>query len=112
MDEAMEQLEDNLRVLRKSMKDEAMVETSLEAVLGMQEAVAQCKHAVPPMAEALEGAPRKEFMKAFRLQFIGLDRDLLTLEEQLLKSEFAKAKETYKLVRKHEDEGHERFTED
>lgn len=112
LESSMESLEDNLRVLRKSLKDETRAEESLTAILAMQAAVSASKLAVPPMAASLEGDARKEFLLAYRLEFVAFGHDLLTLEEHVLKNEKDKAKELYKRIHDREESGHERFSED
>lgn len=110
--EAMEEIETHMRTLRKSLKDPAQGATSLTAVVGLQHAVAKAKVEAPPMSETMEGAAKQEFVSAYRKAMIAFDRDLLTLEENLVDGDMEAAMTTYKAIRKREDSGHERFTAD
>jgi hypothetical protein len=109
---AMEELEDALRSLRKSLRDEAQSPASLESVLIIQNAVSRAKVEEPVMAATLPAEERPAFVLAFRKELIGMSRLLLDLEELILDNKLEEAGELLKKIRDLEDNGHERFTED
>ncbi len=110
--EAMEEIETHIRTLRKSLKDPAQNEASLTAIVGLQHAVAKAKVEAPHMAEPMEGKAKVDFVLAYRKAMIAFDRDLLTLEENVIDGDLETAMATYKGIRAREDKGHERFTAD
>jgi soluble cytochrome b562 len=110
--EAMEEMDAHMRTLRKTLKDPARGADSLAAIVGLQGAVNAAKVEVPPMARGLEGEAREAFVRDYRKAMIDLGEDLLALERHVVDGDLEKAMEAYKAVRKHEDPGHERFTEE
>lgn len=110
--ESMEHMEDALRVLRKSLRSEDQTPTSLEQILVLQQAVSAAKVESPLMAESQPAEKRPAFVLSFRKEMIGMSRMLLDLEELVLDEKLEEAGELLKKIRKLEDGGHERFTED
>ncbi len=109
---AMEDMDAHLRTLRRTLKDPESRDASLEAIVGLQDAVGRAKVLVPPMARGLEGEAHAAFVRDYRKAMIALGADLLVLEGHVVDGDQEKALEAYKAVRKHEDPGHERFTEE
>ena len=110
--DAMAELDDHLRTLRRTLKDPEARAKSLEAIVGLQGAVLRAKVEVPPMANGLEGEARATFVRDYRKAMIALQQDVHLLEGHVLDGNDDEALATFKLVRKHEDPGHDRFTEE
>lgn len=110
--EAMETIEDEMRVLRKSLKDPAQNSASLTSIVAMQGAVAKAKILSPQMAGTQPAEKREAFVIDYRRTMIGMARQLLDLEELVLDGKNEEAGTLFKEIRRLEDSGHERFTED
>lgn len=110
--EAMETMEDELRVLRKSLRDPAQNESSLKSIVAFQVAVGSAKVAAPPMVAKQPAEKRAELTNAYRKMMIDLSHKLLTLEELVLDGKLEEAQTLFKEIRGMEEDGHERFTSD
>ena len=108
----MEVMEDELRVLRKSLKDQTKQATSLKSIVAMQDAVSKAKVQTPPMAESQPAEKRADFVKEYRRMLIRMGKQLLDLEELVLDGKTEEAGVLFKEIRNMEDSGHERFTDD
>ena len=113
MAEAMHEVEDALKSLRRSVRDPEALEDSLASVIVAQRASIECKVLVPAMTEKLPEAERAAFVKAYRIEMIAFERALLDLEQALLEGKDVETlREMYKGLKEMEDPAHERFTED
>jgi len=109
--QAMDVLHSNERLMKKALKGDGDVAGALIAVVGMQEGAGLAKKQAPPLVEGLELGQRAAFLKGFRLEIIGLQRDLLALEEALLNGDLKEAKAQFAKVREREKAGHDRYSE-
>jgi soluble cytochrome b562 len=109
---SMEEMEDAIRSLRKSLRSAEQSSTSLSNLLVLQKAVTTAKIQTPAMTESLPAEERPAFVLGFRKEMINMSRMLLDLEEFVLDGKLEEAGELFKKIRRLEDGGHERYTED
>ena len=108
----MEIVEDGLRALRRSLRDPAAAADSLATIAGCEAAVLACKLERPIKAAGVPEAEREAFVKAFRIEMIGLVSGFLELEKAVLEGQDAEAtKAIWDRIKAFEDPAHERFTD-
>jgi len=108
----MEIVEDGLRALRRSLRDPAAAADSLATLAACEAAVLACKLERPIKTAGLPEAEREAFVKAFRVEMIGLVSGFLELEKAVLEGQDAEAtKAIWDRIKALEDPSHERFTD-
>ena len=108
----MEQMDDEMKKLRKSLKDPAANAASLEALTKLQELTVASKSLVPTKAAALPEAEKAKFVAAYRKDMAGLLAAYAQIEVAVLDGENAKAEELFKGLKKIEDDGHEKYSDE
>lgn len=108
----MEVLESHLAKLRRTLRDEDRRDESLAHIAGIQAAVVASKAEAPVMLPSILEGERAAFQTAFRREMVGMLKRLCDLELAVLDGETDQARTIFKVIRKMEDDGHERFTED
>jgi hypothetical protein len=108
----MEEMQDNLKKLRKTVKDPAQNKESLEALSKVQAATVASKALPPKKAETKPEAERAKFIAAYRKEMVALLDHLGKIEVALLDNDNAKAEELFKGLKKVEDDGHEKFSDE
>jgi hypothetical protein len=106
----MEAMDTGLHALKASVKDATKNAESLATVVEMQAAAQVCKTQTPKMTAEVPEAERAGFVKSYRKQIIVLQQKLLELETALLDGDQAKSEELYRALKKLEEDGHEKFT--
>ena len=106
----MEAMQDHLKKLRKSIKDPKENAASLETLAMFQEATVRSKGQVPARAAQVPEAERAKFVAAYRKEMVALLEHLCKIEVALLDNDNAKAEELFKALKKIEDDGHEKFS--
>jgi len=109
---AMETMEDALRSLRKSLRSAEQNPASLATLVELQAAVHAAKVETPAMAGKMPAEQRPAFVRDYRKEMVGMARMLLDLELLVLEGKQEEAGDLLKKIRRLEDSGHERFTED
>ena len=112
LEEHMESIEDAVKRLRRSLRDDANRADSLELVAALQRASVTAKSEAPPMAASVPDGERDAFLTAYRRTMVDFLRVQLDLEAALLDGDAEAATEAFERVRDMEDSGHERFTEE
>ena len=107
----MEEIQDNLKKLRKTVKDPAQNKESLEALTKIQAATVASKALPPKKAESKPEAERAKYIAAYRKDMVALLNHLGKIEVALLDNDNAKAEELFKGLKKVEDDGHEKFSD-
>ncbi len=110
--EQMEVLESHLAKLRRTLRDEELRDESLAHIAGIQAAVVASKAEAPVMLPSIPEGERAAFQTAYRREMVGMLMSLCDLEVAVLDGETDQARTIFKAIRKMEDDGHERFTED
>ncbi len=108
----MEEMQDNLKKLRKSVKTPAEDAASLESLTKMQQATVASKALTPKKAATLPEADRAKFVAGYRKEMAALLEHLCKIEVALLDNDNAKAEELFKGLKKIEDDGHEKYSEE
>ena len=108
----MEVMQDAQKELRKSVKSADGNATSLEALTKYQQATIAAKALVPAKAAALPEAEKAKFVAAYRKDMAAMLEHLLKIETTILDGDNAKAEELFKGLKKIEDDGHEKFSEE
>ena len=110
LEEHMHKIEDSLRKLRRSLRDESKRDASLEEIAAMQREALEAKLLTPSMAEALPAAERAAMIRAFRRTMVDVIAGQLELEAAILDGDQEAARAAFRKVHDMEDAGHERFT--
>jgi hypothetical protein len=106
----MEAMQDHLKKLRKSIKDPKENAASLETLTKFQEATVLSKQQVPARAAMVPEAERPKFIAAYRKEMAALLEHLCKIEVAILDGDNAKAEELFKGLKKIEDDGHEKYS--
>ncbi len=108
----MEVIEDGMKKLRRSLKKAEDNAQSLETIGKMQAAAIACKTEVPPAAAKVPEADRAKFLAGYRKGMVALVAEMCQMEIALLDGDNAKAEELFKGLKKIEDDGHEKYSEE
>ena len=108
----MEVMQDAQKELRKSIKSAEGNATSLAALDKMQQATIASKALVPAKAVKMPEGEKAKFVAAYRKDMAALLAHLVQIEVAVLDGDNAKAEELFKGLKKIEDEGHEKFSEE
>jgi soluble cytochrome b562 len=108
----MEEIQDNLKKLRKTVKDPAQNKDSLEVLSKIQAATVASKALPPKKAEGKPEAEKAKFIAAYRKDMVALLDHLGKIELALLDNDNAKAEELFKGLKKSEDDGHEKYSDE
>ena len=108
----MEVIQDNLKKLRKSVKSAAENAQSLESLDKMQQATVASKAMTPAKAKSVPEAERAKFLAGYRKDMAALLEHLCKIEMALLDNDNAKAEELFKGLKKVEDDGHEKYSDE
>lgn len=106
----MEQIQDNMKKLRKSVKSASDNATSLELLTKIQQATVASKAQTPARAAQVPEAERPKFVAEYRKAMASLLQELCKIETAILDGDNAKAEELFKTLKKVEDDGHEKFS--
>ena len=108
----MEEMEDDLKKLRKSVKVAAENQASLETLTRLQATTVACKALVPAKAAEMPEADRSKFVAAYRKDMGALLTHFVQIENALIDGDNAKAEELFKGLKKVEDDGHEKYSDE
>ncbi len=108
----MEIMQDELKKLRKSIKEPAENAASLETLGKLQLATVASKGLPPAMAKNVPEAERAKFLAGYRKDMAALLEHLCKIEVALIDNDNAKAEELFKGLKKIEDDGHEKYSEE
>ena len=107
----MEQIQDHLKKLRKTVKDAAANKDSLETLSKLQALTVSSKALVPAKAAARPEAERAKFVAGYRKDMAALLEHFCKIETAVLDNDNAKAEELFKQIKKLEDAGHEKYSD-
>lgn len=105
----MEQLEDQLRPLRKNLRADGSSAEALTALVEIQRLTLACKLLEPAAAARLPEAERKALVTAYRRTMVDFSMRQLELEAALLDGDAAATQAAFERLRAMEDSSHERF---
>jgi hypothetical protein len=108
----MESIQDNLKKLRKSIKTPAENPQSLELLTKLQQDTVASKALTPAKAAKAAEAERAKFVAGYRKDMAALLEHLCKIEVALIDNDNAKAEELFKGLKKLEDDGHEKYSEE
>ena len=109
---AMEEMQDELKKLRKSVKAPAENAASLASLDKIQAATVASKGLVPAKAAKMPEAEKAKFVAAYRKDMAALLAHLVQIEVAILDGDQAKAEELFKGLKKMEADGHEKFSDE
>ena len=109
LEERMHAIEDHIRKLRRSLRDEEGTAASLELVAELQADTLACKLLTPHTVENVPEAERAAFLRDYRKTMAELLREEIALEIALLEGDTEAATTAFRAIRAMEDPGHERF---
>lgn len=109
LEQAMHRFEDHLRFLRRSLKEPAQDEQSLEHIWQAEQDALAAKALVPEMAAAIAEAERAAFVTDYRKEMVKLVAAMLELEAAFLSGDREATQAAYKAVKALEKPAHERF---
>ena len=109
---AMEEMQDELKKLRKSIKSAGENAASLASLDKIQAATVASKGLVPAKAAKMPEAEKAKFVAAYRKDMAALLEHLCKIEVALVDGDNTKAEELFKGVKKLEDDGHEKYSEE
>lgn len=110
--EHMEVIDEALGKLRRSLRDPARCDESLDHIVLMQEKSLACKGLLPRLITELPVEERAAMERDYRRVMVDFLIAQLELEAALLDGDPDAAKTAFKQVRSMEESGHERFTEE
>jgi soluble cytochrome b562 len=108
----MEIVQDHQKKLRKTIKNASDNAASLDALSHMQAATVACKALVPAKAASVPEAERAKFVAGYRKEMAAMLEHLCKIETAVLEGDNAKAEELFKGLKKIEDDGHEKYSEE
>ena len=108
----MEEMQAQLKKLRKTVKDPAQNKESLEILAKFQQATLASKSQTPAKAKNVPEAERAKFLAGYRKEMAMLLQHLLQIEVAIVDGDNAKAEELFKGLKQIEDDGHEKYSEE
>lgn len=105
----MESIEQSVKRLRKSLKDESLRADSLQTLAEIQSLTLACKSLSPAAAAKLPEVERADFVRAYRHTMIDFLTRQLELEAALLDGDAEGTETAFDRFREMEDSSHERF---
>ena len=108
----MEQTDDLLKLLRKSLKVPAENAASLDTLTKLQALTVTQKALVPAKAAEMPEAEKAKFVAGYRKDMAVLLTHLCQIETAVIDGDNAKAEELFKGLKKIEDDGHEKYSEE
>ena len=108
----MEEMDDDLKKLRKSLKVPAENSASLELLTKLQQVTVSCKALIPAKAAELPEAEKAKFVAGYRKDMAVLLTHLCQIETAVIDGDNAKAEELFKGLKKIEDDGHEKYSDE
>jgi hypothetical protein len=106
----MEKLEAAMEFLKRSVRDAAQDERSLEQLVIAQQACLASKQMTPKMAAQAPAAEQPKLVREYRKAMAATLADLAQLETALLDGDREKARALWKQLDERKDEGHNTFT--
>jgi hypothetical protein len=107
----MEEIQDNLKKLRKTVKDSASNQQTLETLSKLQQLTIASKSLTPAKAANVPEADRAKFVTGYRKSMASLLEHFCKIETAVLDNDNAKAEELFKQLKKIEDDGHEKYSD-
>ena len=108
----MEEMDDNLKKLRKSVKEASQNADTLETITKIQAATVASKGLTPAKAKTVPEADRAKFVAGYRKDMIAFLKHMGDIETAILDGDNAKAEELFKGIKKLEDDGHEKYSDE
>ena len=108
----MEETDDLLKKLRKSLKMPAENPQSLELISKLQQLTVTQKALVPAKAADMPEAEKAKFVTGYRKDMAVLLTHFAQIEMAVLDGDNAKAEELFKGLKKIEDDGHEKYSDE
>lgn len=107
----MEEMQDHLKKLRRSLKSPEENAASLESLAKIQQATVAAKSETPAKAAQVPEAERAKFVAGYRKDMAALLEHLCKIEVALLDNDNAKAEDLFKEIKQIEDDGHEKYSD-
>ena len=108
----MEEPEDHLKKLRRSLRKAEENAESLQHIDKALEEAVECKALLPAKAARVPEAERAQFVNNYRKDMVAVIMDLCQMELAVLEGNNDRAQEIHKGLKTKEDEGHEKYTDE
>lgn len=112
LEERMHGIEDQLKILRRALRDPARNADSLSALARLQADAVAAKSETPRMLSKLPEAERAKFASDYRREMVVFLEGSLAVEKALLEGRQEDAQKALEALRDMEDPAHSRFTEE
>ena|SRR5688572_25192533 len=107
----MEVVDSGMKKLRRSLRKAESNEESLKTIEAVHKALVKSKDLVPAMAAKVPEAERAKWVEAYKKD---MDKTIKTMDElrvAVKDGKNDKAQEIYQTLKKQEDDGHKKYTE-
>lgn len=108
----MEQMDDEMKKLRKSLRDPATNADSLDTLTKLQQLTVTAKALTPTKAAEMPEPEKAKFVAAYRKDMAGLLAAYAQIEVAVLDGDNEKAEALFKDLKKIEDDGHEKYSDE
>ena len=108
----MEETDDLMKKLRKSLKAPAENPQSLEILTKLQQLTVTQKALVPAKAADMPEAEKAKFVNGYRKDMAVLLTHFAQIEMAVIDGDNAKAEDLFKGLKKIEDDGHEKYSDE
>ena len=112
LEERMHAMEDQLKALRRSLRDPSRVVDSLASLAKFQEAALVAKSETPRMSAKVPEGERAKFVSDYRREMLHALELSLAVERALLDGKHEEALARFEELRNLEDPAHSKFTEE
>ena len=108
----MEELQDHLKKLRRTLRKAEDNAESLQHIDKALEELVECKALIPAKAANVPEAERAQFVNGYRKDMVAVIMDLCQMELAVLEGNNDRAQEIHKGLKTKEDEGHEKYIDE
>jgi len=109
LSKAMEQIDDGMKKLRRSLRSKDNDAASLETIAKIEEAALAAKSLTPRRATTMPSDQQPPFVAEYRKQMASLVISMCNMETAVLDGDDAKAQDIYKQMKQQEEDGHDQF---
>lgn len=107
----MEVMDKGLKKLRRSLRKPESNADSLKTIEAVHKAAVKSKDMVPTMAAKMPEADRAKFVEGYKKEMEAVIKNLEAMQAAVKENKNDKAQELYTALKKQEDKGHEKYTE-
>jgi Cytochrome b562 len=109
LSKAMEQIDDGMKKLRRSLRSKDNDAASLETIANIEQAALAAKSMTPRRATTMPSDQQPPFVAEYRKEMAALVISMCNMETAILDGDNAKAQDIYKQMKQQEEDGHDQF---